>query len=214
MDEIQFLLRKVKEIFEGDAGGHDYWHTLRVYRNAMTIAEQEECDKRIVAIGALLHDVDDVKLFATDHYSNAKSIMAELGLDPAAVDEVLTIIDQVSYKGADSVVPTTIEGKIVQDADRIDALGAIGAARAFAYGGSRGRCMHDPDVKPMEHITEVAYRNNVGTTINHFYEKLFRLKDLMNTETGRMIASERDAYLRDFLDKFMAEWDGVKFKTT
>lgn len=207
MDEIKFILQKVKQIFEKDASGHDYWHTLRVYGNALKIAENEDCNKRIVEIGALLHDVDDVKLFDTEDFFNARSIMAELEIDRDTEEEIISVISQVSYKGTDSVVPDTIEGKIVQDADRIDALGAIGIARAFAYGGSRGRCMYDPDRKPIENMTEEAYQNSDGTTINHFYEKLFLLKDLTNTDTGRRIAIKRDAYMHGFIEEFFREWN-------
>ena len=209
-EEVEFILQKLREIFANDASGHDYWHTLRVYRNAMEIEKTETCNEGIVKISALLHDVDDAKLFDTDNYANARKIMAELNLDAQTTEEIISVISQVSFKGTDSVTPNTIEGKIVQDADRLDALGAIGIARAFAYGGSKGRCMHDPDRKPLENITEETYKNNAGTTINHFYEKLFLLKDLMNTDTGKRMACERDSYMHGFLEEFMCEWDGMR----
>ena len=161
-EEVEFILQKLREIFANDASGHDYWHTLRVYRNAMEIAKTETCNEGIVKISALLHDVDDAKLFDTDNYANARKIMAELNLDAQTTEEIISVISQVSFKGTDSVTPNTIEGKIVQDADRLDALGAIGIARAFAYGGSKGRCMHDPDRKPLENITEETYKNNAA----------------------------------------------------
>lgn len=134
--------------------------------------------------------------------------MAECGVSEQMAQAVLRVIHTVSFKGSDTAVPDTIEGKIVQDADRLDAIGAVGIARAFAYGGSRGRSMYDPDVPPAEGMNEKAYRNNRGTTINHFYEKLFLLKDLMNTDTAKKMAEERDAYMHGFVDEFKAEWEG------
>ena len=124
--------------------------------------------------------------------------------------KVCDIIGEISYKGIETKPSKTIEGKIVQDADRLDALGAIGIARAFAYGGNHNRVMHDPLEKPMLNMTEIEYRNHISTTINHFYEKLFNLKDLMNTSTAKNIAVEREKYMKEYIDQFLAEWNGIK----
>lgn len=208
MEEINYILQRIEKIFANDVSGHDYWHTMRVYKNALKIAGNEKCNERIVALSALLHDVDDVKLFRTENFSNARSILAELNASSEMTNEIIKIISQISFKGTGIVIPDTIEGKIVQDADRLDALGAIGIARAFAYGGNKGRCMYNPNIKPLENITEAAYYNNESTTVNHFYEKLFLLKDLMNTDTGKKLAVERDEFMRQYIDEFMREWEG------
>ena len=201
------VMKAVRTLFEKDAIGHDYWHTLRVYRTAVMIAEKENCDRDVVALGALLHDVDDRKLFATEDYANARQILRASGASPELEQQVIKVIATVSFGGG-SVVPDTIEGKIVQDADRLDALGAIGAARTFAYGGSHGAPMHDPESPPRLNMTKEEYRSHRGTSVNHFYEKLFTLKDTMNTATGCALAQHRDAFLRSFLDEFLREWDG------
>lgn len=204
---IESVMNAVRVLLEKDAGGHDYWHTLRVYRTAMNIAEKESCDKTVVALGALLHDVDDRKLFATQDYANARRILRENGVSTALEHQVIDVISTVSFSSG-AAAPDSMEGKIVQDADRLDALGAIGVARTFAYGGSSKSPMHDPDLPPRLNMTKEEYRNHRGTSVNHFYEKLFTLKDMMNTETGRAMALHRDAFLHAFLEEFFREWDG------
>lgn len=185
---IENAIKYVKQIFADDCSGHDYHHTMRVYRLAMQIAEQENADMLIVQLAALLHDVDD-KVIAS----------------------VCKIIDEVSFVGTDSVVPSTLEGKCVQDADRLDAIRAIGIARTFAYGGSKGRRIHDPDIKPMTNMNKADYnQNHNSTSINHFYEKLLLLKDMMNTETAKKMAMHRQAVMKEYLVEFMAEWEGEK----
>lgn len=209
---IESITGKLERLFADDYSGHDYWHTIRVYRNACYIADYEPCDKEIVELAALLHDVDDRKLFHTENYANARRIMAEEGISNEIIARVIDAIATVSFKGDDTVTPSTPEGKIVQDADRLDALGAIGIARAFAFGGSRGRAMYNPAERPAEHMTEEEYRTRNGTTVNHFYEKLFLLKDLMNTETAKQIAERRDAFMHEFIDEFLSEWDMLQKK--
>lgn len=194
-----------------ESGGQN--ESMRVYRLAIEIAEQENAEMLIVQLAALLHDVDDVKLSPETHEpkKNAVGFMNNNVVDDKVIASVCKIIDEVSFAGTDSVVPSTLEGKCVQDADRLDAIGAIGIARAFAYGGSKGRRIHDPDIKPMTNMNKADYnQNHNSTSINHFYEKLLLLKDMMNTETAKKMAMHRQAVMEDFLEEFMAEWEGEK----
>ncbi len=210
MDEVVFDRAKAfaSEIFAGDGSGHDLYHTLRVHDLARTICASEGGDEDIVRLAALLHDVDDRKLFETAGYMNARKFMDSESIPPEIQDRICDIIGQVSFKGTDSVTPDTLEGKIVQDADRMDAIGAIGIARAFAYGGSKGRAMHIPGDGPKIGMSEDEYFSNQGTSVNHFYEKLLLLKDMMNTETAKRMAQSRHDYMEGFLKEFMSEWDG------
>lgn len=211
--QIENVIKYVKQIFADDCSGHDYHHTMRVCRMAVRIAEQENADILIVQLASLLHDVDDVKLSFETHETkkNAVDFMRSNGVDDKVMDAVCRIIDEVSFEGTDSVVPCTIEGKCVQDADRLDAMGAVGIARAFAYGGSRGRKIYDPDIKPLPDMNKQEYRQNSNSTsVNHFYEKLLLLKDMMNTETARKIAEHRQAVMEEYLEEFMAEWEGER----
>ena len=205
-------LAYVTDLFAGDSGGHDRFHTLRVFHTALRLAREEGADLLITGLAALLHDADDRKLSpgTSESLSNARRFLAEQGVDGAKTAAILTAVREVSFRGTDSVVPSTVEGKCVQDADRLDAIGAIGIARAFAYGGAHHRVMHDPAVPPRRDMNAAAYYAHEATTVNHFYEKLLLLKDLMNTETGRRIAAERDRCMRDFLAEFYAEWDGER----
>ena len=210
---IESAIKFVKGIFDYDCSGHDYHHTMRVYRLAMQIAEQENADMLIVQLAALLHDVDDVKLSPETHETkrNAVRFMKNSGVDDKVIASVCKIIDEVSFAGIDSVVPNTIEGKCVQDADRLDAMGAIGIARAFAYGGSKGRRIHDPDIKPMTKMNKADYhQNHNSTSNNHFYEKLLLLKDMINTESAKKMAEHRQAVMEEYLVEFLAEWEGEK----
>lgn len=204
------IIAELQTLFINESSGHDLFHTLRVYRTAMRIAEKIPCGRELVAFGALLHDADDPKLFCTRDYANARRILASCGVGEMRIEAVIDIIKTVSFKGTDSEHPHSIEGQIVQDADRLDAIGAIGIARAFAYGGAKGRKMYDPDEPPKLHMDEAAYRANQGTTVNHFYEKLFLLRDMLCTQAARDIAEEREAFMRAFLDEFYAEWNGEK----
>lgn len=202
----------VKNTFNDDYSGHDYFHTLRVYKMAARIAEQENANLMIVQLAALLHDVDDIKL-SPETYANkdkAAAFLRKHNISEEMIKTICNIIGEVSFKGTDSVVPETIEGKCVQDADRLDAIGAIGIARTFAYGGSHNRIIHDPDIKPLVNMNADKYQSHISTSINHFYEKLFQLKELMNTDTAKKIAEQRENYMRTYISEFLDEWDGIR----
>lgn len=205
---IEHALAFVREVFENDYGGHDYFHTYRVYKTAGRIAEAEGADVETVQLAALLHDVDDRKLSPETcaNKDKARAFLKENGVDDAQIDKICKIIDEISFGGGKT--PDTPEGCCVQDADRLDAIGAIGIGRAFAYGGSHSRPMYDPNVPPKMNMTKEEYQNSKSTTINHFHEKLFRLKDLMNTPSAKSIANEREAFMQSFIEEFMAEWNG------
>lgn len=210
MDLIEKTLGFVEEFFARDFSGHDYFHTLRVYHMATRIATAEQADLQIVQLAALLHDVDDRKLSPETcmDKANARRFLRKNQVDEKIIEEICQIIEEVSYAGTDSVIPKTLEGKCVQDADRLDAIGAIGIARAFAYGGSHNRFLHHPDIPPKLHMSKEEYHNSNSTTINHFYEKLFLLADMMNTPTAKSIAVARNRYMQAFVGEFLAEWDG------
>lgn len=207
---IRNALEYVKKVFENDFSGHDYFHTYRVFRTATRIAESEGADVETVQLAALLHDVDDRKLSPETHENKdrAKVFLRQNGVSEARIATICKIIGEVSFSRG--VVPDTLESQCVQDADRLDAIGAIGIGRAFAYGGSHSRPMYDPDIQPKMNMTREEYSQSKSTTINHFYEKLFLLKDLLNTQTAKQIAEHRETFMREFIDEFMAEWDGIR----
>ena len=180
---IDEAIAYIRELFKENADGHGFDHSMRVYRNAMFIAEGETCDRQIVGLAALLHDADDYKLFNTAENANARSFLTEHGVDRETTERIIATINAVSFSKNRDRKPETVEGQIVQDADRLDAIGAVGIARTFAYGGKHGRPPED--------------------SIGHFYEKLLLLKDLMNTDKAREIAEERHA----FMEAFLREWD-------
>lgn len=212
MDIIEKALKFVEGFFRQEFSGHDYFHTLRVYKMATHIAQKENADVKTVQLAALLHDVDDRKLSpeTCENKDNARKFLAENGVDEETIQKIVKIIGEISFAGKDSVTPSTVEGKCAQDADRLDAIGAIGIARAFAYGGHHNRLMYDPEVKPHVNMGKEAYYNSKSTTVNHFYEKLFLLTDLMNTPTAKGIARERERYMKAYIEEFMAEWDGKR----
>jgi uncharacterized protein len=202
----------VKQTLAGDSSGHDWWHIHRVRRNAVQIAQQEGANLRIVELAALLHDIADWKFHGGDETAGPRAARAWLQqneIDPSTTETVCDIIATLSYKGAGVATDmSTIEGKCVQDGDRLDAIGAVGIGRAFAFGGHFGRAMYDPDVAPEQHQSFAAYKSKGGPTINHFYEKLLLLKDRMQTATGRRLAASRHQFMESFLSQFFAEWNG------
>jgi len=202
----------VKSKLDGESSGHDWWHTYRVWKTAVNICKKEDADLFVVQLTALLHDIADWKFHSGDDSIGpklAREWLEKLDVDENIISHVCEIIKEVSFKGAGvkSKIKTK-EGMVVQDADRLDALGAIGIARAFAYGNHKGNEIYNPNIKPEKHETFEQYKNNKGTTINHFYEKLLLLKDLMNTPSARKIAEERHGFMEQYLDKFFKEWEG------
>jgi uncharacterized protein len=197
----------------GSGAGHDWWHTWRVRQMAVRIAREEGADLYIVELAALLHDLADHKFHGGDDQAGpqaARRWLSGQGADDATIQHVCRIIVEVSFRGADAPAPTpsSLEAMVVQDADRLDAIGAIGIARAFAYGGYRERPLHDPGVAPRKHASFEEYKKSSSATINHFYEKLLLLRDRMNTTTARRIAERRHDYMEDFLERFYREWEG------
>lgn len=209
---IDAAIEYVKNFFANDYSGHDYFHTLRVYKMATNIANEENANLEIVQLAALLHDVDDIKLSPETHANkdNAVNFLLQHYVDENKLQNICQIISEISFAGKDSVIPESLEGKCVQDADRLDAVGAVGIARAFAYGGSHGRMMHNPEIEPTLDMGKEVYQSHISTTINHFYEKLFLLKGLMNTTTARRIAEKREKYMKEYILEFLDEWDGKK----
>ncbi|MBD3636772.1 MAG: HD domain-containing protein [Crocinitomicaceae bacterium] len=209
---IATVVQSMKEKFHGEGTGHDWYHIERVWKNAKLIADSEESNHFIVELGALLHDIADHK-FVDDYEKEAekrvRELLTPLGVPEDDIERVLHIVDNCSFKGGvGENQMQSIEGFIVQDADRLDAIGAIGIARTFAYGGKAGNMIYDPEVKPTEFKSAEEYRRKRTHTVNHFYEKLLRLKDLMNTATGKRIAQERHDYMEKFLEQFYNEWEG------
>ncbi|MCK8479097.1 HD domain-containing protein [Psychroserpens algicola] len=204
----------VKKELEKAEGGHDWFHILRVYNNALLISKHEKVDQFVVALGALLHDIADSKFHDGDETigpQKAREFLFRLNVDSAVIEHVVKIIKHVSFKGGNEEQQfRSPELDVVQDADRLDALGAIGIARTFNYGGFKNRKLFDPSIKPNLHMTKEAYKASTAPTINHFYEKLLLLKDRMHTKTGQKIALERHQYMEGFLKQFYAEWDGEK----
>lgn len=202
----------VKTVLLGESSGHDWWHIYRVWNTAKLIGKKENADLYVVELSSLLHDIADWKFHGGDDSVGPK--IARRWLENCSIEKedtishVCQIIKDLSFKGANvKSEMKTLEGKVVQDADRLDAIGAIGIARTFAYGGSKGREMYNQKIKPELHNSFEEYKSNKGTTINHFYEKLLLLKDLMNTETARQMAEERHKFMEEFLKQFYKEWD-------
>ena len=204
----------VKHTLENAEGGHDWWHILRVWNNAKNIANTEGGDGFVIELAALLHDIADAKFHGGDEEigpQKARHFLESLSVDEAVIEHVESIIRHISFKGGNFAATfSSPELAVVQDADRLDALGAIGIARTFNYGGFKNRVLYDPSVPPVLAMSKAEYKNNSAPTINHFYEKLLLLKDRMNTETGRKMAAQRHEYMEQFLAQFYLEWEGEK----
>ncbi|KIA87802.1 HD domain-containing protein [Flavobacterium sp. AED] len=213
-DLISKTILFVKTKLENAEGGHDWFHIERVYRNAILISKNEACDTTIVQLGALLHDIADSKFHNGDETIGPKIAREFLELenvDEEIIVHVVNIIENISYRGGNFEKKfSSIELYVVQDADRLDAIGAIGIARAFNYGGFKNRTLYDPKIAPNTRMTKEEYKKSDSPTINHFYEKLLLLKDKMNTQTGKQIAKERHRYMEGFISQFYAEWEGEK----
>ena len=200
----------IKPYFENEGSGHDWWHIHRVRNLALKMAEVEGGNRFIIEMSALLHDLDDWKLNNNELDSKTETWLKKLNLSEMDSKRILEIINQVSFKGAEvENKAISLEAKIVQDADRLDAIGAIGVARTFAYGGSKKRLIYHPETKPVMHNDFEKYKKNTAPTINHFYEKLLLLKNLLNTQSAIKIAEKRHRFMEDFLNQFFNEWEGV-----
>ncbi|WP_321368730.1 HD domain-containing protein [uncultured Draconibacterium sp.] len=201
----------IKQHFATDSSGHDWFHIDRVRNMALKIAAVEGGNLFLIEMAALLHDLDDWKLGNGDDVSKTKHWLSQIAIDQEDAKVIEDIINQVSFKGAGvETKAESVEAKIVQDADRLDAIGAIGIARTFAYGGNKQRLLHDPDIKPQLHNSFEEYKKTTAPTINHFYEKLLLLKDRMNTKAAQEIAEERHRFMEDFLEQFFSEWNCKK----
>jgi uncharacterized protein len=218
MNKEQIILNTidfVKETLEGAEGGHDWFHIERVYKNALLISENEKVDPFTVQLGALLHDIADAKLYNGDESigpKKAREFLKKQYVDEDIIIHIENIILFISYKSSldASEKFTSPELDVIQDADRLDAIGAIGIARCFNYGGFKNRSLYDPTIEPNLEMTKEQYKKSTAPTINHFYEKLLLLKDKMNTKTGQLLAKERHRYMEGFLQQFYEEWNGVK----
>ena len=210
---IEKTIDFVQETLKNAEGGHDWWHIYRVWKNAQSIAERESgVDVLVVELGALLHDIADSKFHNGDEEvgpKTARDFLSTLNLDDKIIVHVENIVRHISFKGAlEGQQWKSPELDVVQDADRLDAIGAIGVARTFTYGGHKGRALYDPDIPPNLQMTKEEYKNSNAPTLNHFYEKLLLLKDLMNTETGKAIADNRHKFMESYLEQFLNEWEG------
>jgi uncharacterized protein len=206
----------VKKELKNAEGGHDWFHVERVFKNTLLISKDEKVDTFVVSLAALLHDIADPKFYNGDETIGPKVatiFLKEQKIDTAVITHIVNIIKHISYKNSldkEAEKFTSIELNVVQDADRLDAIGAIGIARCFNYGGFKNRALYDPEITPNLNMTKEQYKNSNAPTLNHFYEKLLLLKDKMNTKTGKKIAIERHQYMEQFLTQFYNEWDGLK----
>jgi uncharacterized protein len=216
MDLVRSVEMASKQFHSNDTTGHDWWHVYRVWNLAKQIAQREGANMLVVELAALLHDMDDHKIAGADaeNLPNAYDVLQRLDVDKGIVGKVIEVIKQVSFKGANvENMAKTIEACVVQDADRLDAIGAIGIARAFAYGGSKNRELYNPESKPSLHNSFEEYKNSKGNTLNHFYEKLLLLKDMLNTKTAKSLATKRHEYMEKFVEQFLNEWDMRDFES-
>ena len=208
-DLVNTTIDFVKEQLKGAEGGHDWFHIERVYKNALLIAKDEECNETVMMLGALLHDIADSKFHNGDETVGqrvARDFLERQAVDEETIEHVINIIDNISFKGGNFEKKfSSAELDIVQDADRLDAIGAIGIARAFTYGGFKNREIYNPNLKPNLNMSKEDYKNNIAPTINHFYEKLLLLKDKMNTDTGKIMAGQRHSFMEAYLTQFYSE---------
>ncbi len=209
-EAIRLTENYVRNLFENDFSGHDWWHINRVRNLALKIAGKEGGDRFVIEMSALLHDVDDWKINNEENSSKALEWLKIIKIPDFISKRILDVIGQVSFKGAGvKNEAVSIEAKIVQDADRLDAIGAIGIARTFAYGGSKQRPIYLPEIKPELHINFESYKKTTAPTINHFYEKLLLLKNRLNTNTAIEIAKNRHTFMETFLEQFFKEWESA-----
>ncbi|MCX8531553.1 HD domain-containing protein [Chryseobacterium luquanense] len=208
---IESTIQFVKEKLEGAEAGHDWFHIERVWKLSGKIAQTENCNLEVVELSALLHDIADPKFHDGDEtlaLKISRDFLESQSVDGKIIQQVLFVIQNISFKNrGEAPKDLPIELKIVQDADRIDAIGAIGVARTFNFGGFKNNLMYHPDIQPKLNMSKEEYKKSNGTTINHFYEKLLLLKDLMNTNEGKKIAEERHRFMLTFLDQFLKEWN-------
>ncbi|RLD44924.1 MAG: phosphohydrolase [Bacteroidetes bacterium] len=204
----------VKDALQKSEGGHDWWHAYRVWKMSKQIAKQEKADLFTVQLGALLHDIADAKF----HNGNeelgpeiAAAFLSELGVEKTVIDHVVAIIQNISFKNSfEESSFESLELDIIGDADRLDAIGAIGIARTFNYGGHKGFALYNPDIPPQKYQNKEDYKNSDAPTVNHFYEKLFLLKDRMRTKTGKKMAEQRHRFMKEYLGQFFGEWEGER----
>jgi len=211
---IERISEKVRKDLENEGSGHDWWHVYRVWKMAKFIAAKESADQFIVELAALLHDIADWKFYGGDDNVGARAarkLLSKQSVHKEIIDHVCEIIRTAPFKGAGvKTKMRTLEGKVVQDADRLDAIGAIGIARAFAYGGYKNQTIYDPNEKPILHRSKKEYLGSRSSTINHFFEKLLLLKDRMNTKTAKKISKDRHEFMEKYLDRFFNEWEGKR----
>lgn len=214
MPLIENTIDFVKKQLQNAEGGHDWFHIERVYKNALLIAQNENCNLTVVQLGALLHDIADSKFHDGDETvgpRTARAFLESQNAEEEIIVHVINIIENISFKGGNFEKKfNSIELEIVQDADRLDAIGAIGIARTFNYGGFKNRTLYDPEIQPKLNMDKDEYKKNESPTLNHFYEKLLLLKDKMNTQPGKKLAEERHKFMELFLEQFYAEWNGLK----
>ncbi|MEZ5004147.1 MAG: HD domain-containing protein [Chitinophagales bacterium] len=212
-ETINQTIEFVKSSLANAEGGHDWFHIERVWKNAKVIAETEEVNNLVVELGALLHDIADAKFHDGDETigpKKARQFLSDLCVEEAIIHHVVQIIENISFKGGNEAQKFySPELAVVQDADRLDALGAIGIARTFNYGGFKNRSLYDPSIPPNLNMSKEEYKNSQAPTINHFYEKLLLLKDRMNTATGKQLAQERHQFMEQFLEQFYKEWNAL-----
>ena len=218
IEQVEQTIAFVKETLKGAEGGHDWFHIQRVFNNALLIAKDEKVDIQVVSLGALLHDIADAKFHEGDESIGpklAREFLLSIKMDSSVIDHVVLIIENISFKSGlknsgESKVEERFDSRelqVVQDADRLDAIGAIGIARAFNYGGFKNRELYNPEISPNLRMDKETYKNSKAPTINHFYEKLLLLKDKMNTSTGKKLAEERHRFMLDYLEQFYREWN-------